>query len=56
MQCAETHGCLTTRQAVLRVIFGYLMAKPQEEIPRITIPLHTVIELTPMPDGTMGVE
>eukprot|EP00878_Enallax_costatus_P001097 GHUV01001234.1.p1 GENE.GHUV01001234.1~~GHUV01001234.1.p1 ORF type:complete len:335 (+),score=87.84 GHUV01001234.1:377-1381(+) len=43
-------------QAVLRVIFGYLMAQPQSDIPAISIPLHTVIELTPRPDGTMGVE
>uniref|UniRef100_A0A383W1K9 6-phosphofructo-2-kinase domain-containing protein n=1 Tax=Tetradesmus obliquus TaxID=3088 RepID=A0A383W1K9_TETOB len=43
-------------QAVLRVIFGYLMAQPQAAIPSIHIPLHTVIELTPRPDGTMGVE
>eukprot|EP00882_Tetradesmus_deserticola_P002329 GHRQ01002486.1.p1 GENE.GHRQ01002486.1~~GHRQ01002486.1.p1 ORF type:complete len:344 (+),score=169.70 GHRQ01002486.1:216-1247(+) len=43
-------------QAVLRVIFGYLMAQPQQSIPSIHIPLHTVIELTPLPDGTMGVE
>eukprot|EP00775_Hariotina_reticulata_P010180 gene10180-10340_t len=41
-------------QAVLRVIFGYLMAQPQADIPSISIPLHTVIELTPLPDGTMG--
>ncbi|KAF6255112.1 6-phosphofructo-2-kinase-domain-containing protein [Scenedesmus sp. NREL 46B-D3] len=43
-------------QAVLRVIFGYLMAEPQQAIPSIHIPLHTVIELTPRADGTMGVE
>lgn len=43
-------------QAVLRVIFGYLMAQDQQAIPSISIPLHTVIELTPRPDGTMGVE
>jgi hypothetical protein len=38
------------------VIFGYLMAQNQQAIPSISIPLHTVIELTPRPDGTMGVE
>lgn len=41
---------------MLRVVFGYLMAKPQEEIPCISIPLHTLIELTPMPNGQMSVE
>eukprot|EP00882_Tetradesmus_deserticola_P021143 GHRQ01022884.1.p2 GENE.GHRQ01022884.1~~GHRQ01022884.1.p2 ORF type:complete len:114 (-),score=50.80 GHRQ01022884.1:381-722(-) len=30
--------------------------QPQQSIPSIHIPLHTVIELTPLPDGTMGVE
>lgn len=30
------------------------MAKPLEEIPRMSIPLHTLIELTPMP-GKQGV-
>jgi hypothetical protein len=30
--------------------------QPQQSIPSIHIPLHTVIELTPRPDGTMGVE
>jgi 6-phosphofructo-2-kinase/fructose-2,6-biphosphatase len=43
-------------QAVLRVIFGYLMAQNQQAIPSISIPLHTVIELTPRPDGTMGID
>jgi 6-phosphofructo-2-kinase/fructose-2,6-biphosphatase len=33
-----------------------LQAQPQADIPSISIPLHTVIELTPLPDGTMGVE
>lgn len=34
-------------QAVLRAIYAYLMDKPPEECPRLPIPLHTVIELTP---------
>lgn len=40
-------------QAVLRVIYGYLMNVPQHEIPTLNVPLHTLIELTPKPDGTM---
>ena len=47
---------VVSHQAVLRVVFGYLTAKSQAEIPSISIPLHTLIELTPMPDGTMSVE
>lgn len=33
-----------------------LSPQPQQAIPSIHIPLHTVIELTPRPDGTIGVE
>jgi hypothetical protein len=29
------------------------MAIAPDQIPRIEIPLHTLIELTPLPDGTM---
>ncbi|GBF90835.1 6-phosphofructo-2-kinase fructose-2,6-bisphosphatase [Raphidocelis subcapitata] len=47
---------VVSHQAVLRVILGYLTARPQQEIPSISIPLHTVIELTPLPDGTVAVE
>jgi hypothetical protein len=35
-------------------LFHFL--QPQQSIPSIHIPLHTVIELTPRPDGTIGVE
>ncbi|WIA42087.1 hypothetical protein OEZ86_009363 [Tetradesmus obliquus] len=42
-------------QAILRAIFGYFMAIPLEKIPRLDIPLHTLIELQPRPDGTMEV-
>ncbi len=41
--------CIVAHQAILRVIYGYFMHKPPEEIPRISIPLHTLMELTPMP-------
>jgi len=45
--------CIVGHQAVLRVLYGYLMNVPQEDIPTLSIPLHTLIELTPKPDGTM---
>lgn len=32
------------------------MAIAPERIPQIEIPLHTLIELTPLPDGTMTME
>lgn len=39
---------------VLRAVYAYFMGVPSEEIPRLDIPLHTLIELNPMPDGTMS--
>ena len=38
-------------QAVLRALYGYLRGKPQEDCPRLPIPLHTVIALTPTAYG-----
>lgn len=45
--------CVIAHQAILRVIYGYFTQQPIESIPTITVPLHTVIELTPYPDGKM---
>jgi len=38
-------------QAVLRALYGYFMDEPPEACPRIPIPLHTVIRLTPTAYG-----
>ncbi len=38
-------------QAILRAIYSYFMDRPQEEMPYIEIPLHTVIQLTPTAYG-----
>jgi broad specificity phosphatase PhoE/predicted kinase len=38
-------------QAVLRTLYAYVMDQPPEACPRIPIPLHTVIELTPTAYG-----
>ncbi|KDD72310.1 6-phosphofructo-2-kinase, partial [Helicosporidium sp. ATCC 50920] len=46
--------CIVSHQAVLRVLYGYFMNRPLEEVPTLEIPLHTIIELTPQPDGTMA--
>ncbi len=35
-----------THRAVARVLYGYLMGVPREEIPHVDIPLHVVFELT----------
>jgi broad specificity phosphatase PhoE/predicted kinase len=34
-------------QAVLRALYAYMMDKPPNECPRLELPLHTVIQLTP---------
>jgi broad specificity phosphatase PhoE len=38
-------------QAVLRAVYAYLMDMAPEECPRLPIPLHTVIQLTPTAYG-----
>jgi broad specificity phosphatase PhoE len=40
-----------SHQAVLRALYGYLMGRDREEIPHLSIPLHTVVELTPKAYG-----
>jgi broad specificity phosphatase PhoE len=41
-----------SHQAVLRAIYGYLMGREPDEIPHLSIPLHTVLELTPKAYGS----
>jgi broad specificity phosphatase PhoE/predicted kinase len=38
---------IIAHQGVLRALYGYLMDVPPRDCPRLPIPLHTVIELTP---------
>jgi len=40
-------------QAVLRALVAYFTAQPRERCPRLEIPLHTVIELTPKAYGCL---
>jgi broad specificity phosphatase PhoE/predicted kinase len=42
---------LVAHQAVLRALYAYMMDKPSIECPRLVIPLHTVIQLTPTAYG-----
>jgi broad specificity phosphatase PhoE/predicted kinase len=42
---------IISHQAVLRAIYGYLMGNEPEEIPHLSVPLHTVLELTPKAYG-----
>lgn len=41
----------TDSQAILRCLYAYFLALPQEELPYIKIPLHTLIKITPMAYG-----
>lgn len=35
--------CVVAHQAVLRAVYGYFTATPLKDIPRLDIPLHTLI-------------
>uniref|UniRef100_A0A7R9VHD7 6-phosphofructo-2-kinase domain-containing protein n=1 Tax=Chlamydomonas euryale TaxID=1486919 RepID=A0A7R9VHD7_9CHLO len=48
--------CVVAHQAVLRAVLGYFTNAPLDTIPTLQIPLHTIVELRPRPDGTMEVE
>ena len=39
----------------LRCVLGYFTNVPLDKIPNVAIPLHTLIELRPKPDGSMEV-
>ena len=48
----ERHfGIITELQAILRCLYAYFLSLPQEELPYIKIPLHTLIKITPMAYG-----
>ncbi|EIW72084.1 hypothetical protein TREMEDRAFT_26324 [Tremella mesenterica DSM 1558] len=38
-------------QAILRCLYAYFLALPQDQLPYIKIPLHTLIKITPMAYG-----
>lgn len=42
---------VVAHNAVIRVLYGFFAGKKQEEVPRIEIPLHTVIRLQPRAYG-----
>lgn len=46
--------CMVAHQAVLRAVYGYLKGVSPEDIPELSMPLHTIIELTFLPDGSMS--
>ncbi|WVN86442.1 uncharacterized protein L203_101606 [Cryptococcus depauperatus CBS 7841] len=42
---------IIAHQAILRCLYAYFQALPQQELPYINIPLHTLIKITPMAYG-----
>jgi broad specificity phosphatase PhoE/predicted kinase len=42
---------IVAHQAVLRALYGYIQGLPLTDVPRLPIPLHTVIELIPKAYG-----
>lgn len=47
-----TAACLRANaQAILRCLYAYFLSLPQQELPYIKIPLHTLIKITPMAYG-----
>ena len=47
---------IIAHQAILRVIYGYFTNKSKELVPHLSIPLHTVIKLTPQTYGCTEVQ
>ena len=43
---------IIAHRAVLRCLYAYFTNLPREEVPHISVPLHTVIKLTPHAYGT----
>ena len=43
----KTPILVIAHQAVCRALYSYFVGKPLEEVPHMSMPLHTVIELTP---------
>ena len=44
---------VVSHQAVMRALYGYFTDAPRASIPHLSIPLHTVIELTPKAYGNL---
>lgn len=42
---------VVAHQAILRVLYAYFMELPREACPEVSIPLNTVIKITPTADG-----
>jgi 6-phosphofructo-2-kinase/fructose-2,6-biphosphatase 2 len=42
---------IVAHQAVLRCLYAYFLDIPMEELPYLSVPLHTLIKLEPMAYG-----
>lgn len=42
---------IVSHQATLRVLYAYLTDRDPESVPNMSVPLHTVIQLTPQAYG-----
>jgi broad specificity phosphatase PhoE len=51
MERQKTPLLIIAHQAVLRCLYAYFLDLPNEEVPYLSIPLHTVIKLTPQAFG-----
>ena len=50
-QTIASPNIFPTIQAVLRCLLGYFLEVPEDKMPYIEVPLHTVIKLTPVAYG-----
>ncbi|UJR79024.1 6-phosphofructo-2-kinase/fructose-2, 6-bisphosphatase bifunctional enzyme [Sandaracinus amylolyticus] len=44
---------IIAHQAILRALYAYLMDKPPRDCPHLSVPLHTLVKLTPATYGVM---
>lgn len=53
MERSQETLLIVAHQAILRVLYAYFMGKPREACPSVSIPLNTVIKLTPTVEGCL---
>ncbi len=51
LERSRKHTLVVAHQAVLRALYAYFANRPLEECPYLSIPLHTVIQMTPKTYG-----
>lgn len=53
MERSQETLLIVAHQAILRVLYAYFIGKPREACPDVSIPLNTVIKLTPTVEGCL---